>query len=286
MFDRILLPLDGMSEREAILPYIRLLARFEGARVIVAHAVPFLETLLEMPYELSGPEISTDHETAETYVSAVVSLLNAQGVAAEGVTRIGGGIATIAEIARRERASLVALAAHRHSALARALLGSMTERMLRACPVPAYFLPLPPASAPSGRVSRILIPTDGSALSLGIVPFAAVFARLYQASLVFLHVRTPGEEAESAESVYARALELCAEEAVDAEMRVRDGDPAGEILQACRELSAGLIAMRARLFRGPADGPLGPITIRVLRAAQVPVLVVRRRVRGSLAASA
>ena len=56
---------------------------------------------------------------------------------------------------------------------------------------------------------------------------------------------------------------------------VREGDPAGEILAAARELSARMIALGTHGRRGLAHMLLGSVAEQVVRRSSVPVLTVR-----------
>lgn len=63
--------------------------------------------------------------------------------------------------------------------------GSTTERVLRTSKVPVLSVYTQPDTLESGSV---VVPTDGSPLSMAAVPAAAQFASLFNASITFLHV--------------------------------------------------------------------------------------------------
>src|SRR5205823_14125684 len=100
MLDRILLALDETDDWAVLHPHLRMLARPGGSRVVVMKTVPFLETILEMPGELS-PEGEGDDEAAWVYVSAVVEALRSEGIETEGFTNIGRSGLSIAAAAER-----------------------------------------------------------------------------------------------------------------------------------------------------------------------------------------
>ena len=107
----------------------------------------------------------------------------------------------------------------------------------------------------------VLVPLDGSELSAKVVGFLEPLLQLEATSLVTLHVKggptgrpVPGPPG-------AKALE-------------REGDPAVEILAAARDEQVSLIAMSTHGRSGVARLVRGSVAERVLRGAQVPVLLV------------
>jgi nucleotide-binding universal stress UspA family protein len=132
---------------------------------------------------------------------------------------------------------------------------------------------------PPAVSGEIVIPVDGSGLSLQAIPPAADFGRRLSGRLIFLHVATSGSDVARAAAVLKAAKRRSEEEGIPAETFIRQGDPAAEILKFSAERRAALIAMRTRLSLTEENGPLGSVTVRVLRAARVPMLIVRRPAR-------
>jgi len=102
MFDRILLVLDDLGDPAVVLPHLRVIARAADSHVVIMKTVPFLETLVEMPRELS-PRAEGDHdEAAEVYVSGLVEKLKGEGFDVEGFANIGrSGLSIAAAAAAR-----------------------------------------------------------------------------------------------------------------------------------------------------------------------------------------
>ncbi|HVR83745.1 MAG TPA: universal stress protein [Planctomycetota bacterium] len=286
VFSRIVLPLDGSSDWESLIPHLEVLAQGEDCEILVLEAVSFIETLLEMPLALGPLELGGDTELAQAYVSAVARQLRERGLRTRELVQIGTPIATIAGVARRQKATLIALAVRERSGFPFSLFRTVSEQVLRASPTPIYVVPAVTTEEgvePPGTSPDILVPVDGSGLSLQVIPAAAEFARRLSGRLVFVQVVRPGGElTEGARSLEA-AKRRSDQEDVPAETVLRRGDPAEEILKLSRERRASLIAMRTRLSLGESHGPLGSVTVRILRDARVPLLIVRRPVGGPLA---
>jgi nucleotide-binding universal stress UspA family protein len=269
-----------------LVPHLGILSDRAESEVIVLEAVSFLETLIEMPVSLAGKEFgkSGDTDFAEKYVAGVVELLKSRGIRSRGLTQIGSEVATIASVARRQRASLIALAVRERSGFPQTLFRTLAEQVLRASPTPIYAVPArttEPEAPPPAPGGTVLVPIDGTGLSLQVIPPVADFCRRFSARLRFVHIVPRGADDAAARRALATALERARREGADADSQVVEGDPAEEILRLCEDRSVSMIAMRTRLAMGEANGPLGSVTLRVLRAAKVPMLIVRRPPRSS-----
>jgi nucleotide-binding universal stress UspA family protein len=282
MFERILLPLDGSGDWESLLPHLERLAASPGCEVLVLEAVPFLGTLFEMPKSLGGIDVGHcgDVDHAEKYVDSVAGRLRTRGIAARGLTEVGPHVRTIAAVARRMEATMVALAVREPAVTFMGLRRSAAERALSACSVPMYVVPTPSSEAqpaPPTTYGRIVVPLDGTPSSLDVIPAAAPFCRRFSAPLLFVHVVPSGEKAWQDRGVFQPALERAEQEGVPAETLLGKGDPTAEILRLCAGLGGSMIAMRTHLAAGETGHGIGSVTVRVLRAARVPLLIVRRR---------
>lgn len=282
MFERILLPLEGSADWEPLLPHLERLAAPPDSEVYVIEAMPFLETLFELPKSLGGSELHGpgDLDTVERHVSATVAMLRSRGIVARGFTQIGSTGSAMARIVKRLRVSLIAVAVEVPKMLLGTRRRSPAERALLASPAPMYVVPSRP-SAPSAPTPKpfgtIVVPLDGTEGSLDVVPAAAAFSRRLSAPILFLHVVPASSEAWQARSIFQAALLRAEREGIPAETRLVVGDPARSIVACCTEVNASLIAMRTRLTEQDPPGNLGSVAVQVLRGATIPMLVVRRK---------
>ncbi len=118
---------------------------------------------------------------------------------------------------------------------------------------------------------NVLIPLDGSELSGKVVGFLEPILQSDGSSCIALHVASDGEGGVStAHPASVDALKRLAP------VRVveRRGDPADEIVAAAREEDASLIAMSTHGRTGLSRLIRGSVAERVLRGADVPVLLV------------
>ncbi len=251
MFDRMLLVLDEPADWERIGPLLRPLAGVQGAHATVILTVPFLETLVEMPSELS-PGFAGDEETGEVFVDALVETLRAEGLPADGFTAVGRSALTLYATAERVEASLIVLPARPYRRL---------KDLLQFVRIPV--IAIPHVVAP---IQRILMPFDDTEESLEIIPHAASLARAFRSDITIVPVGPAYREA-----LEIRTLEQIRLEGVAADLVAGRGDPVASILALCRSLPAEAIAI------GPGEKPwistlakLSPVPVLRLRHAKHP----------------
>jgi nucleotide-binding universal stress UspA family protein/predicted transcriptional regulator len=146
---------------------------------------------------------------------------------------------------------------------------------------------------------RLIVPLDGSELGEAALPWAAYLGRTQNLKLVLTQVvpwpiypATDGLGGYLPGEVYDEVLEESRQEATDylggvrerlerdglkAEVVVREGMPAENLLDLADELGAYAIAMSTHGRGGLARFVLGSVAERVIQQATVPVLLVRAR---------
>lgn len=282
MFERILLPLDGSPTGEAILPQVRRILHHQDAEVIVLRAVHLPLTLAEGAYGYTSGAVEAE---AKSYVQRIADRLLQDGARARGLVRVGPSAEAILEAAAEEKATLVAMSTHGRTGLARWVFGSVTEKVVRSSDVPVLvtrsFRPAdggPPAPAPPEELPlrQILVPIDGSEVSLAILPYVIKVARLFRSQVSLLYVVEGVGRKDSVTAEMKGPLEKLRLAGVPAEPVIQMGDPASAILDTCRRLPADMIALTTHGRSGVPRWTLGSVTEKVLRAASVPLLIVRR----------
>ena len=141
MFKTILVPLDGSTLAEQALAPAGELARRAGADVILVRA-PNMEpayATAESAYGLIYPEQSVGRASAEArdYLNSIQSRSAARGLTVRTVVAEGDSASAIIDVASEAQVDLVVMSSHGYTGLTRWLLGSVTEKVLRAasCPV-------------------------------------------------------------------------------------------------------------------------------------------------------
>jgi nucleotide-binding universal stress UspA family protein len=281
MFTRIVVPLDGSAEANAALPLTRTFARATSARVTLVRVKSETESRQELSAELSR----------------IAAELAGAGLVVQAVVREGEPADEILGEVKARSADLVIMRTHGRSGLGRAVLGSVTERILKASVVPVVLL------RPGGRrvshLRTLLVPVDGSpggAVALGT---AIGLAKSTGAAVRLLEVVVPipnyvfsmfamngvpfvdpawDAEAEAAAQTYVDSL--------TARLRAAGLEASGEVVVAASvadrivktadDRSADLIVMSSQALTGAARALLGSVADAVVRTSHCPVLVIRR----------
>jgi len=135
-YEKILVPLDGSTCAENILPTVEKLATdFKASiallRVAYVHTFPGVD-----PTEA---EVKVVRE-AEEYVRGVEERLRTKGFKVESHVRYGDEAEEILDHAAQKDISLIAMSTHGRSGVKRFLLGSVAEKLLRYSPKPIFLV--------------------------------------------------------------------------------------------------------------------------------------------------
>jgi nucleotide-binding universal stress UspA family protein len=151
MFRNIVSATDGSEHADRALGYAVRLADEEGADLHVVHVTA----------TLTGPRVAGTEAYADE--KETVSAIQAQAAAIPiehglkttidiSAAHAGGVADRIAGVARNREADLIVVGTRGHSAIAGALLGSVTQRLLHVAPCPVLAVP-PPSRASESRGS-------------------------------------------------------------------------------------------------------------------------------------
>ncbi|MCX7622483.1 MAG: universal stress protein [Thermomicrobium sp.] len=124
-------------------------------------------------------------------------------------------------------------------------------------------------------IASVVVPLDGSELAEAALPYGKALAERFGASLYLVRVvdiEAPADVAAGARDYLAKVAERLG---VPAEITVRYGDPAAEIIDLVLELPDPAIAMTTHGRSGLGRWLYGSVADRVVRGAGVPVLLIR-----------
>lgn len=298
MFQRILVPLDGSSRAELILPHVEHLWKREASELLLVRSVS-ADGPANGGYD-SAAALVHERNEAESYLHGVARRLAAGG--ARAFTRVPEGLPSgaILDAARREGATMIAMTTHGRTGLLKWLMGGVADQVVRASDVPVLLLRPFPLPAVESAIShgapfrRILIATDGSLSSMAIVDPAMEFAALFGSEIIALHVwdsyvfdgaPLPGMEAgmpipleaplPSEDEVTERMARRLGPSGLKVTRATRYGEAASEILDHSFEHKVDLIALATDHHRGLSRWMTGSVADRVLRSAGIPLLLVR-----------
>jgi HSP20 family protein len=141
-YRRILVPLDGSSEAEAILPLAEsLLTPQEGDLLLLRVMRAHLATALpEVPADVVVEAAHEVQAEINEYLSRLAAAIGAKGIRVQVATASGEPAERIVETARDTDAALIAMTTHGRRGLERLVLGSVAESVVRHAPVPILLM--------------------------------------------------------------------------------------------------------------------------------------------------
>jgi nucleotide-binding universal stress UspA family protein len=279
---RIVVPLDGSTLSEAIVPVVEALARDYEAEIVLVRAL--------VPQRVADGEFGAQQE-AEAYLCSLADAVKARGSAAvDWKIWYDDPAPAIVSAATASDADLVAMATHGRGGLGRLLLGSVAEAVVRTAAMPVLLVRGEPASRPGG-LGQIVVPLDGSEVSEAVLPAVAALAGPFDLGVHLVHaVETlpvaaraevlPAVEQHSIESRRHDAEDRLAKVAAPLAAKglrvtpvVRVGTPVDVIAGYAQETDAGLIAMATHGRTGLGRLLMGSVAERVLRSVRIPMLL-------------
>jgi nucleotide-binding universal stress UspA family protein len=293
----ILFPTDFSEHAAAGWPYAAGLARSSGAVLHLLHVVAPPPVAASPNGSALAPANLVDDllNQARASLDGQATAARDLGVEVRTHATLGAAASEIVAYARDQGIGLIVMATTGRTGLAHALLGSVTERVVRhaSCAVLtvryAWSASSPSAAGALPRPRRILVPLDGSPLAEAALPGIAALARRHGAEIVLLRVAhataLPGPNlaeaqvavVQEAETYLAEVSRRLAAEGVSASSAVRYGGTPEEILDDIRVRRPDLVAMSTHGRTGLTHLLLGSVAEQVLRASPVPVLLFPAR---------
>ncbi len=135
---KLLVPLSGNEDSEAILPIAERLA---GPTDLELHLLEVVEPLPATVEYVPGEELwAIRRAEAERYLEKATERLSAKGLRVTWSVRAGRAPEAIISAAREAEVDLIAMATHGWGPLGRLVFGSVADEVLRAAPMPVLLL--------------------------------------------------------------------------------------------------------------------------------------------------
>jgi nucleotide-binding universal stress UspA family protein len=300
MFEKILVPLDGSAIAQGILPCVKTLARPFRSTIILFHAaeVP-VEPRGRRQKEYAQETTNRTRSLAEEYLTGVAKVLRRQRFKVEMRVGLGGVAHSITDFAEAEKVELVAMSTHGRAGLARWMLGSAPDRVLRHAHQPVLLVRPTgdtPAEAKAFPLKTIIVPLDGSRAAEAALPHAQEMAKMLKLEVVLVQVIsaettvqfTPmGPDTLAIPTDVLQRIDLVASgylagvgkdlkrQGIQVRWDVLRGMAAHRIVEFARETPGSMVVMTTHGRSGLRRWVLGSVADEVVRASGEPVLVVR-----------
>jgi nucleotide-binding universal stress UspA family protein len=298
MLNTILVPLDGSELAERALPPAMGLIKHSGGKLVLVRAA-------NTP-GIPGPDRAEEQvrviAEAEEYLKTMALELKGRGITAETGVPYGPAAEGILDEIRLRRPDLVVMATHGRSGLGRWLYGSVAEAVIGRSTTPILLTRAWHAEQPAraaAEYERLIVPLDGSPFAEAVLPLAGKLAATIDAELVLVWVISLPQEAQYTENGQVvrfidQELEVLQSDAqrylAQIERRIREqhptvrtttdvrlGVPVEGIVSASEQGGAAMVVMATHGRTGLSRLFLGSVAGAVLRAGEVPLLLIRPR---------
>jgi nucleotide-binding universal stress UspA family protein len=265
MYSRIVVPVDGSTFSEEVIPYALGIAKKTGAEVTLLRVV----------------EKEPKKAEVEKYIQDLAAYFGVEG---RSVSSRGDVAGDILDEVQRVPGTLVTITSHGRGDRLNALMGSVARDVVRAGHIPVLVY------RPSGDtehhdpvpITTVLLPLDGTKLSETMQAEAASWARALTASLVVVQVLPANARIDPLlasydvlEDSYVRwhARDLEREYGVEVDWEVLHGDPVTSITNYLEGRRDVLVVMATRGQPTLQAAVLGSVTSGLLHQAGVPIIV-------------
>lgn len=279
----ILTPLDGSDMSEFAIPYAAEVATALGATVLVARIIERTRWSAASSGYMMSPGayaemLELDQRDAQAQTQRVIERLKGRGLLARGMVEDANLPGDLIDIEQREHVSLVVMATHARSGLARVALGSVADQLVRHGHCSTLLVRARGALPEHPPLARALIPLDGSAVSeLALATLMGLAGKPIK-QVTLLRVITPDERS-GASAEARRSLEAARERVERASESLRGQvetlimwGPAGQqILDESTRHDLTIMATHGQ--GGATRWAFGSVADEILREAQTPLLL-------------
>lgn len=295
-FERILVPVDFSADSERAARFGNAVAESHGGQLTLLHVQPLpgFSMLSVEPIYVSPDVIEKLQHTQKGVLEERMNAMEQQlagGPRIDAVLKRGDVVDGIVSYASELASDLIVVGSHGRGAT-RLLLGSVSEKVSREAPCPVL-VPRGERVPERGRFRRIVVGVDYSRFSAPLCRLSASLLEpggsleLYHAWEELHHSAFDldmGEQQEvftvmeKGRAQHAHFLEAFASELDLGDVEVRTsiggGSPPSSILDRAHDIDADLIAVGAHARERVSERFLGTVADRVLRHADLPVLML------------
>jgi len=303
MFERILLPLDGSSLAECVLPHAVTLARCFDSTLILLRALErqqsgrVVEAVDTVEWEMLKSE-------AEAYLKSISDRLQQLDLPAEQIVAEGAAAERILGVADEQDIDLIILSSHGASGLSGWNINSTVQKVILRCYVPALIVRAyreVPQDWSGLRYKRLLVPLDGSKRAELVLPLASKLASCQEATLVLAHVVTrpevdqlgplPEEIAGLVDKLSDWTLERAEEYMADVQSRTSDtadthtalaDHDAAQLHELVKDEDIDLVILSAHGHSGEAKWPYGSVALNFIAYGTKPLLIMQDISKGEV----
>lgn len=296
MFDHILVPLDGSSLAECVLPHVVAVARAFGSRVTLLRVLERTQT--PSPTRFVDPLGWYINEAeARAYLDEWSTRLQGADLRVESTLLEGQAAERIVEFGRDTGVDLIALSSHGRSGLSGWNVSSIVLKVILRAYVPVMIARAYQSIAgelTSLRYRRLLVPLDCSQRAECVLPPSSILARFHESELIVAHVvsrpqmvrRAPfaQEDIKLADRIMERnrleatryLKQLPSQLDVNVRTRLLVSDHATATLHdLVSQEGVDLVVLSAHGYSGGTNWPYGSMVVNFIAYGTTPLLIVQ-----------
>ncbi len=288
---RILVPTDFSEHADEALTYAQSLAKRAGASLHLLHVCQVPPHLfVDVPESIAVEAMTGLITAARGQLGVLESRLREAGLSAESSVVEGVPHRAVDKYARAHDIDLIVQGTHGRSGVARVVLGSVTERVLRTVDVPIIAVP---KGAGTREPATILVAYDLSEPAKKAARAARTIHGVVRGAMHLVHTYLDvwgeytdrgslvGDAAERRREALKHGLiEMLKRDAdslfsIDAQavqIHLLTGDPAEQVLRLAKEIGADLICAGKTGKTGLERLLLGSVALRLLHKSTIPLL--------------
>jgi nucleotide-binding universal stress UspA family protein len=187
LINHILVPLDGSSLAECVLPHVIAIAPVTNARVTLLHVMQPLQNGRGSS-AVDPIEWHLQKQNSEKYLEQVASQMNKSGIlGVEHIILEGGPASSVVDFARNNNVDLIVLSTHGQSGLSGWNVSSVVQKILlrsyKSILLVRAYMP-PSAGMTKVRYKRLFIGMDLSPRSEFVLPYAISLAQFHKSQVL------------------------------------------------------------------------------------------------------
>jgi nucleotide-binding universal stress UspA family protein len=296
MLNRVLVPLDGSSLAECVLPHAVTLARAFGAHITLVRVVERTPAI-GMARAVDPLSWYIRKSEAEAYLEDVLNRFAEIELGVNSIVLEGRAAERIVEYTHDNDIDLIVISSHGRSGLSRWNINSVVQKVILRAYVPVLIVRAyhdVPKELAGLSYERLLVPLDGSQRAECVLPLATTLTRSCQADLLLAHVvkepeiprRKPLTDEEQAliDRIVERNCEQAERYLKEVRARVPESsqtrilvsaDAAAVLHTLIQQENVDLVALSAHGYSGETRWPYGSIALNLIAYGTTPLLIVQ-----------
>lgn len=296
MLNHILVPLDGSTLAECVLPHAIAIAKAFNAQITLVHILEQNSASLRLP-KVDPLDWYLKRTTSNLYLDTVQTRLEKYDLAVQSMILEGRAAEKIIDLAHTTQADLLILSGYGETRGNGGGVSSIVQHILQNVRISTLIIRANSSVTDfidDLHYQKLLVPLDGSQRAGSALSMAAILAEAYQSELLLIHVVSKPEMArhmplsQEDSDLINRFIERNQEEGGKYLEQIQEHLPipsqtrllvsenvAATLQQVSEQEQIDLLVLSAHGYSGEARWPYGNITNRFITNGTTPLLIVQ-----------